>query len=282
MEELVFKIDGPTLKKGVPIPLAISALSNFQSIVDKTYLVATESKRITATEREKFYLRATEFKQGSFLTYFEIALQGVQLGLPLVSSYGPQNIWDLTKDTFIFLKTVCDVAKKDETPHYEFNNNGDVTLRIGDEHHHYNGPVFQIGKLALPNYQDLAHLIGSKKLTEISAGARNTEARDIYLGKNDKETFDIPTKIKKETTELKCEVFDFNKYKNIGKLSVSTADQEIPQGEYNFTIFGDQDNVDYIYSMLKPEVVLHCLVEELRSPFGGIDVVKLHVTGVGS
>lgn len=282
MDELEFKIDGPRLKEGVPIPLAVAALSNFQSILDKTYLVATDSKRITAKEREKFYLRATEFKQGSLLTYFEIALQGVQLGLPLVSSYGPQNIWDLTKDTFSFLKTVCGAVKEGKEPHYEFNNNGDVSLSLGDEHHHYHGPVFQIGQLALPSYQELAHLIGSNKLTEIAAGSRWSENRDIYLGANDKEAFDIPTKIHKETTALRCEVFDFNKYKNAGKLSVAMAGQEIPQGEYNFSIFGSQDNVDYIYSMLKPEVVLYCLVEEAASPFGGVEVVKLHVTGVGS
>lgn len=282
MEELEFKIDGPSLKEGVPIPLAVAALSNFQSIVDKTYLVATDTKRITAKEREKFYLRATEFKQGSLLTYFEIALQGVQLGLPLVTAYGPQNIWDLTKDSFSFLKTVCGAVKDGKTPHYEFNNNGDVSLRIGDETHNYNGPVYQIAQLSLTNYQDLAHLLGKNKLTEISAGVRKTEQSDIYLGSSDREVFDVPTKIKKETTELTCEVFDFNKYKNVGKLSVAIAGQEIPQGEYNFSIFGSQDNVDYIYSMLKPEVVLHCLVEESASPFGGEDIVKLHVTGVGS
>lgn len=282
MEELQFKIDGPALKEGVPLPVAISALSSFQSIVDKTYLVTTEKSRITASEREKFYLRATEFKQGSLLTYFDIALQGVQLGLPLVSSFGPQNIWDLTKDTFSMLKTVCGAVQGGKKPTYEFNNDGDVDLRIGDEHHHYHGPVFQIAQLALPNYQDLAHLLGNKKLTEISAGQKFSSQNDIYLNEMDREAFDIPTKIKKETTELKCEVFDFNKYKNIGKLSVSVGDQEVPPGEYNFSILGNQDNVEYIYTLLKPQVMLLCLVEESISPFGGTVVHKLHITGVGS
>ncbi len=104
---------------------------------------------------------------------------------------------------------------------------------------------------------------------------------DIYLGEADRDAFEIPTKIQKETTELKCEVFDFNKYKNAGKLSVSDAGQAIPLGDYNFTIFGNQDNVEYIYTLLKPQVTLYCLVEEAVSPFGGIDFHKLHITGVG-
>lgn len=282
MDEMQFKIDGPSFKDGAPIPLVIAALENFQSILDKSYLVVTENKKITSREREKFYLKATEFKHGSLITYFEIALQGVQLGLPLISNLGPQNIWDLTTETFRFLKTVCAAVQQGKEPTYEFNNSGDVHLRIGDEVHNYHGPVYQIGQLALPNYQSLAHLLNATKLTEISAGHRNAANSEIYLGNEDRNAFDIPTKIQKDTIELTCEVFDFNKFKNAGKLAVSVAGQNVPLGEYNFTIFGNQDNVHYIYSMLQPQVKLHCLVEVSISPFGGEEVHKLHITGVGS
>lgn len=282
MESLEFYINGPALKEGVPIHLAVSALDSFQSIVDKSYLVATGSKKISPKEREKFYLKATEFKEGSLLTYFEIALAGVQLGLPLVTDFGPQNLWDYTKETFNFLKLVCGASQNGEKPVYQFNNEGDATVKVGDEEHHYNAPVIQIGQLVLPNYQDLAHLIDPKKLNEISAGRAKDKAPDIYLGANDKKAFDIPTRIEKETVELKCEIFDFNKYKNAGKLAVGVEGQEVPPGEYNFTIFGNQDNVDYIYSMLKSVVILNCLIEMLANPFGEDTVHKLHVTGVSS
>lgn len=282
MSELEFKIDGPALREGVPIPIAISALGHFQTVVDKTYLVATDGRRMTAKERERFFLRATEFQRGSFIAAFDIALQGVQIGLPLVSSYGPQNIWDLTKSTFSFLKTVCGAVQNGREPGFEFNNQGDVSVNTGEQHYHYHGPVYQIGRLALSAYQDLSHIIGPGKLNEIAAGRRGAESRDIFIGSEDRNAFDVPTKIQKETTELKCEVFDFNKYKNAGKLQVAHPGQDVPQGSYNFTIFGNQDSVDYIYSMLKSEVALFCLVEEATSPFGGQDIVRLHVTGVGS
>lgn len=284
MEEMQFKIDGPVFKAGVPIPIAVSALDSFQGVVDKSYLFVTDNNRITSREREKFYLRATEFKQGSLLTYFEIALQGVQLGLPLVSSFGPNNIWELTKDTFAFLKTVCGAVQQGKEPLYQFNNEGNGTLnvQIGDQHHHYHAPVYQIGQMALPQYQQLASLIGPKKVTEISAGPRFSKDSDIYLGPNDRDAFKVPTTIKRESIELQCEVFDFNKYKNVGKLSVKIAGQQIPLGEYNFTIMGNQDIVDYIYSMLKPQVIIICFVEVAISPFGGEDVHRLHVTSVGT
>src|SRR3990167_7787755 len=129
MDEMQFKIDGPSFKDGAPIPLVIAALENFQSILDKSYLVVTDNKKITSREREKFYLKATEFKHGSLVTYFEIALQGVQLGLPLISNLGPQNLWDLTTETFGFLKTVCAAVQQGKEPTYEFNNSSDVHLR---------------------------------------------------------------------------------------------------------------------------------------------------------
>ncbi|ELV7515498.1 fructose 1,6-bisphosphatase [Photobacterium damselae] len=282
MSEMQFKINGKKLEHGVPIHIAVAALDQFQRIVDKSYLGITGSKRITAKEREKYFLQATEFKHGSFLTYFDIALQGVQLGLPLVSAYGPQNLWDATKDTFNFLKTVCSAVQNGQQPTYEFNNDGDAKVTIGNEVHNYHGTVIQIGKLVLPNYQELAHMLGTEKLSEISAGEVKSKGMDIYLGVDDAKQFDVPTKIQKDTIELECEVFDFNKYKNSGKLSVSKVDQSIPGGEYNFAIFGNQDNVDYIYSMLKPVVVLNCLVELAISPFGGEEIHLLHVIGISS
>ena len=282
MSELEFKIDGPILEGGVPIHIAVHALGNFQSIVDKTYLVSSGAKKMTTKDREKYYLKATEFRKGSLLTIFEIALQGVQLGLPLASQLGPQNIWDYTKETFNFLKLVCSTVQTGEKPEYEFKNDGDVSVHAGDTHHHYHAPVIQIGRLALPNYQNLAHLLGPKSLTEISAGQHEKSSRDIYLGESDKGIFDIPTRIEKDTVEVVCEIFDFNKYKNIGKLSVSSEGQKIPPGEYNFTIFGNQDNVEYIYSMLKPEVGVVCLIEMELNPFGNDRVSKLHITGVGT
>lgn len=282
LSKLEFKIDGPLLKDGVPLHLAIQALDNFHSIIDKTYLVSSGSKKMTSKDRDHYYLKATEFREGSLLTVFEIALQGVQLSLPVISHLGPQNIWDYTKETFNFLKLVCGAVQKGEKPTYEFNNEGDANVHIGDINHHYHAPVIQIAQLALPSYQNLAHLLDPKKLTEISAGSQNKKERDIYLGENDKAIFDIPTRIEKETIELKCEIFDFNKYKNIGKLSVSSEGQEVPPAEYNFTIFGNQDNVEYIYSMLKPEVGIICLIEIESNPFGEDKVCKLHITGVNS
>ena len=275
-----FKIDGPAFKDGAPIHLSVSALDSFQSIVDKSYFVLAGVKRMSAKDREIFYLRATSFRQGSLLTQFEIVITGIQLSLPFVSHFGPQNFWEYTKDSFSLLKTVCEAVQKGEKPSYEFKNKGKASVHIGDKHYHYHAPVIQIAELALPNYQDLAHLIDPLKVNHISSKPYHQDIPDIYIGPKDREMFDIPTRIEKETVPLRCEIYDFNKYKNKGKLSVKEAGQAVPQGDYNFEIFGSQNNVEYIYSMLKPQVQLYCLIEMESNPFGEDKFHKLHVTGV--
>ena len=279
---LEYKIDGPALRDGIPIHIAAASLDYFQAVLDKTYLIAVGSKKMTGRDRNVFQLRASSFSRGSFLTNFEIILTGAQLALPFIGTLGPQNVWEYTKDTFNFLKVVCGAVQKGEKPHYVFQNNGDVAVKTGDTVNNYYGPVIQIGELALPSYQNLAHLIDPKKLDEISAGKSEQEKPDIVIGKNDRGIFDIPTRIEEETVRLLCEIYDFNKYKNVGKLSVKTKNQPVHIGEYNFTISGSQNNIDYIYSMLKSEVELICLIEMESNPFGNDKVHKLHITGVNS
>ena len=279
---LEYKLCGPVFDDGIPLHIAITSLGNLQNIIDKTYLVATNSKRITTKDREIFQLRASSISQGSLLTQFEIIINAFQFVLPFIGQLGPRNIWEFTTSTFDFLKVVCGAVQNDQKPTYEFNNSGDVHVHTGDTHHHYHSQVVQIGELSLPSFQKLAHLIEPTKINRISAGKCGEQKPGILLGEKDSTIFDIPTKLDKEQILLKCEIFDFNKYKNIGKLSISSEAQPIPVGQYSFAIFGSQDNVNYIYSMLKPEVEIYCMVEMASNPFGDDKVHKLHITGVNN
>ena len=76
---LEYKICGPIFDEGVPLHVAINALDSFHCVVDKTYLVATESKRISSRDREIFQLRASSISRGSLLTKFEIIVGAYQL-----------------------------------------------------------------------------------------------------------------------------------------------------------------------------------------------------------
>ena len=76
MERYHFGLEGPILEDNVPLHIAVDSLSNFQAIVDRTYLeLKGEKKRLSKKERKFFQLRAYSFEKGSFTTYFEIFLQ---------------------------------------------------------------------------------------------------------------------------------------------------------------------------------------------------------------
>jgi len=278
-ERYFFKLEGPILEDNIPLHIAIESLSNFQAVVDKTYLgLKGEKKRLSKKERQFFQLRAQSFERGSLLTYFEIFFAATQLTFPFMVSLGPQNVWDYTKESFNFLKLIYSAAQKGAQPTYTFHDNKDFTVHIGDTHHHYHGQVYQIGENALKNYQNLAH-ITEQGVSAITAGT--IEREDIRLLEEDKNLFDLPSEIDNTPIELKCEIFDFNKFKNSGRLLVA-EEQVLPQGEYSFSIYGDQDNVNYIYSMLRPQVTVTCLKESRINPFAGEAVFRLHITGVTS
>lgn len=278
METFSFKLDGPIFREGVPIHVAIKAWDNFQSIIDKTYLVASESHKIGAKEREKYYLRASSFEHSSFLTNFEIVLAGTQLVLPFLGTVGPQNLWNYTKETFNFLKLICTLHKEDpENIKIDNRDSQNPVVHIGDTEHHYHGPIIQIAEKSLPKYQDLAHILEPGKIENIKAGDKDEP--EMVLSLEDRELFDFPTKMDKDPIEVKCEIFTFNKFGNVGKLRIFDG-QSIPKGDYNFSISGDQDNVNYIYSMLKPLVTVQCLLEMSINPLRAELISHLHITGI--
>jgi hypothetical protein len=252
---------------------------NLTLLFSDSLLVATESQRIGNKERDKYYLRATTFQHSSFLTNFEIVLAGTQLIIPFLGALDPQNLWEYTKQTFDFLKLICTNKEGVENVKIDVKNNQNTVVTIGDVHHNYYGPVIQIAEKSLPQYQDLAHMLEQGKIETISAGGGNNP--EMVLRLEDKNIFDFPTKIEDIPIEVKCEIFTFNKFTNVGKLRISDG-QTIPKGDYNFSIFGNQDNVNYIYSMLQPIVTIACLLEYAVSPLGPELISHLHIKGIVS
>lgn len=277
MEKFSFKLEGPLFKEGIPIHVAIKALENFQSIIDKTYLVATDTKRIGAKERERFYLRAKSIQHSSLIADLETVLAGAQLVVPFVATVGPQNVWQYTLEAFNLLKLICSHKDDAKGIKIETKDSENTNVHIGDITVNFHGPVIPIAEKSLPRYQKLAHMLEKKKIEEISAGT--VDKPEMVLKLDDRDLFDLPTVVKDEPIPVNCEIFTFNKFQNIGKLRIPVG-QTIPEGDYNFSIHGNQDNVNYIYSMLKPSVTIECLIEVIASPLGSDLIHHLHITNI--
>ena len=183
--------------------------------------------------------------------------------MPFYSAVGPSGVWDYTKTTFDWLIAIFEKFKAGQQPTYSAKENSVVIVDNSQHTTIYNGPVIQIGEQALPYYQNMTARIKDEGIDEITFGKGNSE---IKLASHEKELFNLAAVIDKKPTKFKCEIFDFNKFDDIGKLSVFQG-QEIPSGEYRFKVVGDQDSVKYIQAMLRTEVTVSCLREIVPDPF---------------
>lgn len=259
------------------MPLAISSLSEVQAIFDKTYLVLSGGSKITKSDREVFCLKTFDNKHGSLETDLEIIYDVAQLAIPVLATFSSKDIWELTKQSWELLKFVYKLAEKGEKPVYQANDDSTLTVHNGDIHNTYKGPVYQIAEASVEHWRALNHKLKKGAVTNYSMGSADNP--EIQLRDNEKSIFDNPTHIEKEPVPIFCDIFDFNKRSNVGKLTVIGVG-EIIEGDYSFSVVGDQDRIEYISSMTKSQVKALVLKEVSLDPFGEVRVKRLHIVEI--
>ena len=279
-ESVQFKMQGPVLEKDIPLDVALSALSSFQNIIDKSYLALSGSQRISKKSREEFRITFTEINKGSLDANLELIVATAvitQMTMPFLTSLSAKEIWNLTKDAFNYLKFVLQAASNGKQPAYQQTGDGMLLVNSGDGNITINQTTYNVGKEVFPDYQELAKLTKSGVVSV--AFMKKDEQAEIEVNKSNSAIFFPKAEVLPQNIQLSCEVFDFNKHKKGGKISVP-AGQQIPEGEYNFEIVGDQDIVPYIQSMLKNQVKVNCLREMTTDPFGNTNVCKVQIVSV--
>ncbi|HUT28279.1 MAG TPA: hypothetical protein VMX13_00695 [Sedimentisphaerales bacterium] len=277
-EKIYFKMEGPAFLDNMPLHTVLAGLSELQNIVDRTYLVLSERQRISSGDRESYRLVAHGFGRGSFWSEIEIFCVVTQLMLPFVSQLTPKTLWEFTKEAFAFLKLVLSRSREGRTPSIEASEEGTVNVCYGgNQTFNFNAPVIQIGKQVLPHYQHWTQLVEREGVKEISMGDRNTP--EIRIGRDDTKLFNQPSDLIRNAITLRCEIFDFNKYKNSGKLAVASG-QAVPEGQYGFSVVGTEDYVQFVRSMLKTSVIVECIQEMTHNALGERVIAGLQVLRV--
>ncbi len=273
-----FKMDGPGFKEGIPLHLLTSGLSDFQSLLDKTYLGLTQRKRLSRDDRLRYYLLSKDIKHGSAETDLGIVLTGIQTAFPFFSALGPTGLWEYSKQTFEFLKFVYSSMKMGKQPTYLWSgDNSQFQVNTGTQTHTYNAPVFNIGRMSVSNYESLARPIEEKSVDFIAFGDGNIG--EIKLDASTAEVFSLPSQIETTPLRLRCEIFDFNKFENVGKLHVPSGELA-KEGDYRFEVIGDQDVSLFIEAMLRKQVVVNCLREIAPNPFSPEKIIRFQVINV--
>ena len=279
-ELITFDMRGPILEKDIPLDIALSALSSFQNIIDKSYLALSNSQRIGKKIRKEFRITFTEIKKGSLIADLELVLvtaTWIQTTMPFITNLTPNDIWNLTKNAFNYLKFVLESINKGKLPTYNQTGDGMLLVNNGEVNVTINQNTYNVGRESYGDYQEMAALTDCG-VESVSFTAKR-ESDGIEINKSNSAIFYPKTEVLPKSVHLTCEIFDFNKYKKGGKITVLPG-QAIPQGEYNFELVGDQDIASYIESMLKTEVTLNCLYEIGPNPFGISNILKLQVVNI--
>ena len=277
--DYLFSLQGSIFEKGIPIHIASKSLFELQNIFDKTFLITSGKQRITPKQRKKFYLQTETIKHSSLQTYFDIIMGSMQVMLPVYQGIGPENIWNLTKSSYDFLKLLFQAHAQGKSTHISVTDNSECTLTIqGDNSTTYNAPVLNIAKLSISNWQEMYGLLSDGGISDLSLG--HGDNPEIKVNESERELFNLPTKTEKEPLEPECNIIEFNKTKKTGKLIVPKG-QPLKEGNYKFTTVGNQEISKYIESMLYNRVRIHCLKETVFDPLAQKEIIiRLHVVDV--
>jgi hypothetical protein len=273
-----FKMDGPAFSDGIPLHLLTDSLADLQSLLDKTYLGLTQRKRLSRDDRLRYYLLSKDITHGSAETDLGVVLTGVQTTFPFFSALGPTGLWEYAKQSFDFLKFVYSAMKAGNQPTYSWSgDNSQFQVNTGTQTNIYNGAVYNIGKMSVNNYASLVKPIEEKVVDYVTFGDENIGA--IKLDASNAEIFSLPSQIETTPLKLRCEIFDFNKFENVGKLYVHPG-EEAKEGDYRFQVIGDQNTTQYIEAMLRKQVSINCLREIAPNPFSLEKIVRFQVISV--
>lgn len=138
--------------------------------------------------------------------------------------------------------------------------------------------MYNIAKSSQRIYVDMAKNVVDGTINSFSLTERNGESA-IRIAQNEASFFNVPSVIDPQPLELDCEIFDFNKFEDIGKLRVFDG-QALPSKDYRFSVVGNQADQPYIEAMLRRHVKVICLREVVIDPLAQEKIVRLQVLKV--
>jgi hypothetical protein len=271
-------MDGPAFERGIPVHLLTQGFETSQTILDRAYLGLAGRTRLTPEERQRFYLLSKGVKHSSLDSVMDLVLSGVQTSFPVFGALGPVGIWEYAKQAYELLKFAYEAVKNGDQPTYQHNGEGNLEVNNGTQINIYNGPVYNIAKSSQKVYVDMAKNVTAGAISTFSLADIGGNS-DIRIAKNEAAFFDIPSVVDTQPIELECEIFDFNKFEDSGKLRVMEG-QALPTKDYRFSVVGNQADSDYIEAMLRQSVKITCLKEVMLDPLVQEKIVRLQVLKV--
>lgn len=189
-------------------------------------------------------------------------------------------MWEATKNAFDFLEAIFTAAHRGDSVSISQNGDGNTVVITGDTHQVFNGPVYQIGTQIIGAVREFDELLEGDEVQAVALRGPG-EAPVLKLTSDMKGLFLPPVRIDETPVRLVCDIYDFNKYENIGKARVPIG-QAIPPGNYRFKNVGDQAVEEFILSMAETQVSLVCLIKYQHDPLSENKIAEILVTGIAA
>lgn len=275
-------------KDNRPISLLAVAetFKEFNHAIDKSYLLLSGKEKISKGDRELYKIVASDIKSGSVIADLVIIVPPlVQTALAfhsMTSGLTVKNIWDLTKNSFKFLKIIAELRNKGEKPSivqhhnpYAFsfvNQGGTMIINVGDV-------VSRNAIRAEQHIKNLAKIVDEKNVSSITALDYSNDG--IILTPKENKIFNPSTFVDKTPIELVGKIFRLDVETRTGRLRILEGEYK---GEYSFQIIGNQQIVSYILALGEKFSKLTVLKEIIKHPTGdetlaGFQVIDIAIGG---
>lgn len=271
-----FKMDGPKLKESIPLREVIIALTEFQHIVDKSYLCATKSKRLYDRDRKNYDIIATDFRKGSLSAEFQILTASVVQALPNIPFDAYKNIWEIAKGSYDLLKAIAVKRSSGVEPVINITGNVNAPIIIGNNIN-INETVFNAADRNEPHFKKMTAIIDPKQIDYIESF--DGSGMGFKLTESDRNLFHPKTKLDREILPIECDIYKYDKDSRIGKLRVFEG-QVIPARDYTFKPILADSGYRFIHAMTKMSIKLD-IMREIEVHTTGLERVSaLHVVNI--
>lgn len=220
------------------------ALTSVQGLVEKTYLYLNDKDKFTKSDEKKLAIHIKDIRPGSFQATLDVVMNQVILPVtPLLTAMSPEDIWNLIKESFDYLKVVLDARKKGEKVNVENNGDRNIFVSVNGSGNTltFNGITPDLSKNLSPCFMELSKTINSDGVDSVMISDTKVE-NGILIDESSRDIFKNQPILEKETTEI-CAVItaiDGDKYSGIFK--VENENNDVPQGSYRFS-FIDTDTI---------------------------------------
>jgi hypothetical protein len=257
-QPLLYEIIGPAvLKERIPLYEVVGTLREYMNIVDRSYLTLTGKDRLSKKEREKYKIIAYKFDPGSLHIDLAIELyELVQQVFPFMMPAGATGLWNLTKSTYNFVKTVTELRARGDDPVIQEDNRIQSYI-VGDNNKIMVNPSISINADKIEeSISKIGGFISPGAVDQVAL--KDPEEDGISITEEEKSLFNPETTISEDTETIAAKIYRLDVESKKGKLYIleGAEPKDIP-----FQIIGDQAIGPYIDALKTDQIKVNILRE---------------------